>query len=189
MWVEITNMSGGVYLPVLRSERKPPEWQVNKHFPPLGETPVTLEPVLTVTTWIHSQHARWISSVCPPQSAQPACRLPTIKLNKINKWIVPVEKNKNLWGTFEKKKKNQKLTSSIKKKKNVSKWQHSFSRKTIQEHIACSHAIIQLLSMECSSGYLLFTYFPFKRLFLWSKSSFNHNSLNSRMKRWKRRTE
>lgn len=68
--------------------------------------------------------------------------------------------------------------------------QHSVSRQTpIQEHVACSHAILCLLSPECSSGYLLFTYFLFKRFFLWSRSSLNHSSLNRRMKRWKERTE
>lgn len=48
-----------------RGEWKPAEWQVNKHFPPLAYTPVTLESVLAVTTRIHSQHARWISSDGP----------------------------------------------------------------------------------------------------------------------------
>lgn len=68
--------------------------------------------------------------------------------------------------------------------------QHWVSRQTpIQAHIACSHAILCLLSPECSSGYLLFTYFLFKRFFLWSRSSLNHSSLNRRMKRWKERTE
>lgn len=53
-----------VELSSLKGEWTCGEWQVNKHFPSLVKTPVTMKSVLTITTWIHS--ACSLKQLSPP---------------------------------------------------------------------------------------------------------------------------